>query len=149
MKKICIPVCLCLFLAACGNSLEIGGAFTDSVNDYEGVTMTAVDGTAMPGTVTIEILNTTDAEIDSGNAYDFALQVEQNEVWYALKRSSFVNTAEAIGYPRDVPIQQELTWGDSYGSLPEGHYRVIKSFFEYREDGDHIHFLLTAEFTLE
>ena len=56
---------LCLTLTACGSSPRVGDAFAGEVNNYEGVTMTVVEGTATPGGVTVEVLNTTEAEIDA------------------------------------------------------------------------------------
>lgn len=150
-KRDCMVVLLCvLLLTGCGGEAKTGEKFEGEVNTYEGVTMTAAEGTAYPGTVTVEILNTTDREIDSGNAYDFSLQKEVNGEWYWLetRKDEYDNTAEALIYPKGETVEQELMWADLYGSLPEGHYRVVKWFFEYREPGGHIDFLLAAEFDI-
>ena len=48
------------------------------MNDYDGVTMSVVEGSAYPGQVSVEILNATDAEIDSGNEGDFFVQAERD-----------------------------------------------------------------------
>lgn len=139
-----------LLLTACGDSPKIGEAFDGEVNDYEGVAMTVVEDTAMPGGVTVEVLNTTEAEIDSGNEHDFGLQMERDGRWYWLERKGgFANTAEAYIFPTDEPRELILTWGDQYGSLNPGHYRVTKWFFEWRAPGDTTNFLLAAEFILE
>lgn len=142
---------LCL-LTACGGDAKVSDqAFEGVVNDYEGVTMTAVEGTAHPGTVTVEILNTTDQDIESGNEYDFALQKEMNGTWYWLqtKQDEYANTAEALLYPENETVTQKLTWANVYGSLDKGHYRVVKAFFEYGGPGDSVDFLLAAEFDIE
>ena len=68
-------LCL-LLLAGCGTGPKTGEKFEGEVNTFEGVTMTVVEGTAKPGTVTIEIVNATDRDIESGNKADFALQKE-------------------------------------------------------------------------
>lgn len=112
--------------------------------------MTVVEGTAMPGGVTVEVLNTTAAEIDSGNEHDFGLQMERDGRWYWLERKGdFANTAEAYIFSTDEPRELALTWGSDYGSLKPGHYRAAKWFFEWRAPGDTTDFLLAAEFTLE
>lgn len=151
MKKIFWLVPLLLFLSACSTAPAIGDAFEGSVNDYEGVTMTIVEGTARPGTVSVEILNTTEAEICSGNSAAFGLQIEQDGQWYWLetKKKEYANTSEALVYLKDEPRELTFTWGSIYGSLEPGHYRVTKWFFEFVEPGEHLDFLLVSEFTLE
>lgn len=147
-----MAVLLCiLLLAGCGVEAKTGEKFEGEVNTYEGVTMTAVEGTACPGTVTVEMLNTTDAEIDSGNEHDFGLQKEVDGSWYWLETldDEYANTAEALIYPKNETVTQELTWASVYGTLPEGHYRVAKWFFEYRGPGDCTDFLLAAEFSVD
>lgn len=140
-----------LLLAGCGAEARTGEKFEGEVNTYEGVSMTAVEGTALPGTVTVEILNATDAEIESGNAHDFGLQREVDGTWYWLetKTGEYANTAEALSYSKGETVTQELTWAGMYGSLPKGHYRVAKWFFEYRGPGDYTDFLLAAEFSVD
>ena len=114
-----------------------------------GFTMTVVEGTATPGGVTVEVLNTTEAEILSGNEHDFGLQIEQDGRWYWLERKGeSANTAEAYMFSTDESRELALKWASSYGSLKPGHYRVTKWFFEHRDSGDPTDFLLT-EFTLE
>ena len=107
-----------LLLTGCGGDAKVSDqVFEGGVNTYEGVTMTVVEGTAYPGAVTVQILNTTDKEIDSGNAHDFGLQKEVDGEWYWLemKKGSYSNTAEALIYSKDVPVEQELTWASRYG----------------------------------
>ena len=63
----CCALCL-LALTACGSAPKVSEEASDlEVNNHEGVTMTVVEGTAKPGTVTIEIVNATDRDIESGN----------------------------------------------------------------------------------
>lgn len=152
-----ILVLAALFAAACALAVfagerssapKLGEPFTGEVNTYPGVTMTLV-GEALPGAATVEVLNTTDAEIDSGNEYDFAIQQEVDGVWYSLELEPMANTAEAWIYNKDEPRQVECVWTRMYGGLPAGHYRIVKAFFEYRGPGDHTDFLLAAEFTLD
>ena len=143
---------LLLSLAGCGaGGPELGAVFAGTVNDYDGVTMSVVEGSAAPGQVSVEILNATDAEIDSGNGADFFVQAERDGQWYTLEtlQDAYANTAEAYIYETDVPRELTLNWTAYYGSLPPGRYRVCKWFFEYRGPGDTTDFLLAAEFTLE
>lgn len=140
------------FSAGCDiPAVEVGEAFSGDVNTYEGVTMTAAEDSAAPDGIRVEVLNTTPKIIESGNAGDFSVQVELDGAWYELEtlEDTYANTAEAYVYWTDVPRELELNWTYFYGSLPAGHYRVIKRFFEYRDPRDTTGFLLAAEFTLE
>lgn len=167
MKKyLAFSLALCLLtLTACSNSPKAETEPSDvEVNTYEveagdsaeqTVTMTVVEGTAAPGQVTVTVLNTTDMEIDSGNEWDFSLQVEQDGQWYDLKaKKAWAITAEAYIYEPNVPRELTFQWGGIYGSLEPGHYRVVKSFFEFHEEETErdkriVDFDLAAEFTLE
>ena len=152
MKKLFSTILLLLLLTACSAGPKVSDTPSDlQVNTRTDITMEVVEGTALPGTVTVTILNTTDAEIDSGNEHDFALQVEKDGKWYSLKESKdFANTAEALLFFKDEPREMDLEWAARYGSLPDGHYRVVKGFFEFNPEGPpHEHFVLAAEFTLE
>ena len=84
---------LVLSLAGCGaGGPELGAVFAGTVNDYEGVTMSVVEGSAYPCQVSVEILNATDAEIDSGNGADFFVQAGRGSlasVARASRRESF------------------------------------------------------------
>lgn len=96
MKKALLVFSLLLLLSACSNTPVVGEAFEGTVNDYDGVTMTIIDGTLSSKGVTIEILNTTEAEIDSGNEHAFGLQIEQDGQWYWLEtKGESANTSEA------------------------------------------------------
>ena len=151
-KRLCTALLCLLLLTGCGGDAKVSDqVFEGGVNTYEGVTMTVVEGTAYPGAVTVQILNTTDKEIDSGNAHDFGLQKEVDGEWYWLemKKGSYSNTAAALIYSKDVPVEQELTWASRYGSLTKGHYRVTKWLSEYREPGEYTDFLLAAEFDIK
>lgn len=167
-KQLAFLTVLCLLtVTACSNSPKAEAEPSDvEVNPYAvtddggstetwSVTMTVVEGTAAPGQVTVTVLNTTDLEIDSGNEWDFYLQVEQDGQWYDLKaKKAWAITAEAYIYEPNVPRELTFQWGNIYGSLEPGHYRVVKNFFEFHEDETErdkriVDFNLAAEFTLE
>lgn len=150
MKKILVLFPIVLFLVACSNTPAVGEVFDGTVNDYDGVIMTVVEGTAHSDAVTVEILNSTDTEIKSGNEFDFGLQIEQDGKWYWLEENKeYANTAEALIYEKNETRELTLTWSNIYGSLEPGHYRVTKVFFEYSESGVGQEFLLASEFTLD
>ena len=141
---------LLLLLLAGIFMLRVGGAFDGEVNAFPGVTMTAVEGTATSTGITVEVLNTTDLEISSGNEALLGLQMELGGQWYWLNAlpGGITTTMEAYLYSSDSPRELELNWGRSYGPLWPGHYRVTKWFSAEQPAGDDTDFLLAAEFIL-
>ena len=129
---------------------RVGGAFDGEANAFPGVTMTAVEGTATSTGITVEVLNTTDLEISSGNEALLGLQMELGGQWYWLNAlpGGITTTMEAYLYSFDSPRELELNWGRSYGPLWPGHYRVTKRFSAEQPAGDDTDFLLAAEFSL-
>lgn len=142
---------LLLLLVAGIFLLRVGRAFDGEVNAFPGVTMTAVEGTASSTGITVEVLNTTDLEISSGNESLLGLQMELGGQWYWLNAfpGGIAATMEAYLYGPGSPRELELDWGRSYGSLWPGHYRVTKWFSAEQPSGDDTDFLLAAEFVLE
>ena len=62
----------------------------------------------------------------------------------------FAWTEEAYPIPANDTVRWEIDCSWLYGSLPDGHYRAVKGFFEFDPEGPpHEHFVLAAEFTLE
>ena len=100
--------------------------------------------------ITVEVLNTTDLDISSGNEALLGLQMELGGQWYWLNAfpGGIAATMEAYLYSSGSPRELELDWGRSYGPLWPGHYRVTKWFSAEQPSGGHTDFLLAAEFTL-
>ena len=111
-------------------------------------TMSVVEGSAYPGQVSVEILNATDAEIDSGNEGDFFVQAERDGQWYALEtlQDEYANTAEAYVYETDVSRELTLNWTAYYGSLSRAATGSASGFSSTGGPGDTTDFLLAAEF---
>ena len=139
-----------LFSACNSNSVILGEVFEEPVNDYEGVTMSIVDGTLSSTGATVCVLNTLDKWVDSGNEHDFGLQIEKNGKWYWLESGEeFANTAEAYMFLTDEPRELKMSWGNRYGKLELGRYRIVKRFFNYEEPNNRVDFALACEFTLD
>ena len=142
---------LLLLLAAGIFLLRVGRAFDGEVNAFPGVTMTAVEGTASSTGITVEVLNTTDLEIESGDESIYGLQVELNGRWHTYRPKPWEDVAStmmALIYSPDEPVQLAFHWKKAYGPLWPGHYRVTKWFSAEQPSGGHTDFLLAAEFTL-
>ena len=137
-------------LAGCGNALEIGAVAEQAVNTYRGVNMKIIDGSVTSTGMTIEILNQTETEINSGNKNDFSIQVKKDGKWYEIQTKERNNTSEAIVFLKDNPVQMEISWRSIYGILPKGEYRIVKGFFSWTEEkGSGATFVLGAEFSIE
>ena len=147
---------LVLSLTGCGSGgPELGEVFDGTVNDYEGVTMTVVEGTAAPGQVTVTVVNDAGLDVHSSVPEDFGLQIQQDGLWYWLEWQGAEEDAAAMAgksvilAPGDS-LDLTCTWGSNYGSLEAGRYRVTNWAFANPVPGaDSVHFLLAAEFTLE
>lgn len=84
------------------------------------------------------------------NKNDFAIEVLDNGTWYTIEKGNRVNTAEAYTFVGERNL--DIVWYSIYGELPKGHYRVVKYFFPWTEDGTYgvdDGFYLTAEFEIE
>lgn len=138
-------IALALSLAACAN--------TESKIDKESpfdVSMEVVDGTVTPMKATVLIKNNTDIEIDSGNEYDFSIEVLKNGKWKTINVGNRDNNADALVFLGESELV--IDWSNIYGELPSGDYRIVKSFFPWTEDGTYginDEFYLTAEFSIK
>ena len=138
-----------MLLCGCGEKLELGEAFYNEVNSFEGVTLT-IDHTSVTNrSAKFEILNTTDYEVCSGKPYLIALQAEKDDQWHNLKpkRDSRDSTAEAYIYYKNEPQMVEANWAADYGELPKGHYRIVKGFF-ISDGGKSESFILADDFSI-
>lgn len=154
MKKMTAAV-LCLILAlslfGCGkNVLKPDKESTVAEGTDFDVSMEIVEGTVTPLKATVLVTNNTDIEIDSGNEYDFSIEVLDDGKWKTIETGERDNTAEAYIFTGERELV--LDWKNIYGALPEGHYRIVKYFFPWTEDGTYgidDQFCLTAEFSIE
>lgn len=129
-----------LCLGGCG--VKLGEEFAGEVNTLEGVSLLVQEGMASPGGVTIEIDNQSDKDLNYGQ--DYSLQKEKNGRWYQVEPENPVAvTMELLWIPSGNTDVMEVKWEASYGKLPKGHYRILKSFAD-QEKG----YYLAGEFTL-
>lgn len=154
MKKlICLIVCTAVLLSATGcgqGAIKKGEKSSVVEGEIFDVTMEVVPESVRPGSITICVKNNTDIEIHSGNENDFAIEVLDNGKWYTIDVGSRENTAEAYIFEDERDL--DISWSNTYGALPNGHYRIVKYFFPWTEDGTYgikDGFYLTAEFDIE
>ncbi|GFI48189.1 hypothetical protein IMSAGC019_03516 [Lachnospiraceae bacterium] len=129
-----------LCLGGCG--VKLGEEFTGEVNILEGVAVQTQEGTVSPTGITLEINNQSDKDLNYGQ--DYSLQKEKDGRWYQVEPESPVAvTLELLWIPAGSTQEMEVRWEASYGKLPEGHYRIVKSFAD-EEKG----YYLAGEFSL-
>jgi len=149
VRKLLNFVLIAAILCGCSGNLELGEAFYNEVNSFEGVTLTIDHTTVTSKGAKFEIHNTTDYEVCSGKPYLVALQAEKDDQWYNLKpkRDSRDTTSEAYIYYKNEPQMVEVNWVPDYGELPKGHYRIVKGFF-ISEGGKSESFILADDFSI-
>lgn len=140
-----------LLFAGCGQEkLNIGKESSVVEGTAFDVKMEVVEGSVKPGSLAVCIKNNTNLEIKSGNEYDFAIEVLDKETWHVIETGERANTAEAFVFKGERTL--DIDWSNIYGPLPSGHYRIVKYFFPWTEDGSYgikDGFYLTAEFNIE
>lgn len=112
----------------------------------EGVTVTLVKADCV--SATLKITNTTDLDIQFGEAYTLLQLVDGSwkGVPYLIDNWAF----EAIAYavPKDTPVQWDVNWETFHGTLQPGSYRILKNITHYRAPGDYTDYEYTVEFTI-
>ena len=116
---------------------------------YEGAAMTALSNTDT--SLTVKICNGTDSTWQSGNMRDYSLEAECDGEWYEVRQiGEFANTMELMIFAPEEELTHTFSFGERYGKLTTGRYRVVKSFWanatETREAGE---FYLICEFTVK
>lgn len=120
--------------------------FDKSVNDLKGVSMEVIS--ASPASANLEILNTTDLNIQYGSDYD--LQILQNGEWYSLSYliDNWAFTAEAYTALKNISSEFSINWEIFHGTLSAGDYRIVKPINDFRGTGDFTTYYLAAEFSI-
>jgi len=169
MKKLILLLIISMSLTACTapdktdfktedkkDEIEISDKYDGEVNTFDGMTITINEDTLTPSGATVTILNTTDSvdpekdEISSGKPHLMSVHVYKDNAWYKVKQQKEVGaiTSEAYIYLKDKPMEVEVNWAEYYGELPEGKYRLVKTFTKgYGPESED--FTLAAEFNIE
>ena len=111
------------------------------------VTVIEADSTSL----TVKITNSTDSTWQSGNMRDYSLEAERDGEWYAVNQiGEMANTMELMIFAPGQTLTHTFSFGERYGKLSAGKYRVVKSYWanatETSEAGE---FHLVCEFTIE
>lgn len=121
----------------------------ETVNNFDGVTMTVNKGTESSTKLTVAFKNNSNRQCTYGDY--FCLEKKINGRWYQVPVTIDGNYGfNAIGY--DLASgdagEREVDWKWLYGSLNTGEYRIVKDILDFRGTGDYDKYYLTAEFTI-
>jgi hypothetical protein len=121
----------------------------DTVNNFEGVTMSVKDGTVSPSGLTVVFESKISGECIYGEFY--SLEKEIDGKWCQVPVA--IEGAYAfreIGYSLPSGESRELSvdWKWLYGDLGTGKYRIVKDISDFRGTGDFDRYHLAAEFSI-
>ena len=98
--------------------------------------------------MTVEIRNRGEMCLTSGGADDYSLERYRDGDWEAVPlKGDYATLPVRHSFRAGSDTEQEIKWAGPYGPLPEGTYRVVKSFAE--EGARQNCCRLAAEFTIE
>ena len=149
MKKriFLISMIFAAMLSACARDLPLEETVVLPVSQC--ITMAVDDETITPEGASFLLLQTTDLDIQYGDAYILEKQTENG--WEAVPAIIEAYAFHAVAYslPKDMPKTLEVDWAWLYGSLPPGEYRLAKEFMDFRGTGDYDTYTITAPFIIE
>ena len=148
MKRIILyTLCFCIVFAVC--SVGVFAEQLDPEPEHWGFSLIADDVTSTGLTLIMDWPGVSkDMNLFFGRYYRLEILVDDmwEQVPYVKDPPRF--TAEAIGlYPRSI-VRFSIDWEDIYGQLPPGHYRVVKEFMGFKDNGEQDEALFYAEFVI-
>lgn len=121
----------------------------ETVNNFEGVTMTVKKGTTFSTGLIVVFKNNSNSQCTYGDY--FWLEKKINGSWYQVPVTIDSYGFNDIGYSLAPSGEGEwvANWNWLYGSLDTGKYRIIKDILDFRGTGDYDSYYLATEFTLD
>ena len=121
----------------------------ESVNNFDGVTMTLKEETVSSTGLTLLLENASSNECVYGEWFRLEKKIEES--WYRVPVATDGNYAFiSIGYDLNPSERRkwEVDWEWIHGSLETGDYRIVKDILDFRKAGDFDKYYLAAEFTI-
>lgn len=123
----------------------------DAVNELTGLTSSISNKSAVETGITIIYDNQINKELTYGEAFVIEQQISDN--WYQIPYLDEDNVAFIeIAYLLPPKDQREwrVSWGNIYGQLDSGDYRLIKEFVGFEDDAQYYRlYPIATEFTVE
>ena len=125
MKKILLTILLALTLTGCNKVTLLEESTLDLNNEYLKMEINE-EKTTNEG-ITFKLVNISDYDLTYGLSYH--LEKEENGKWYKVKPKEEMNFIMiAYQLKKGEEKEENLKWTTYYGKLPEGKYRLVKSF---------------------
>lgn len=144
-----ISMVLCLMtvlaLSACSHKTVYSDSVVTEVNTYPNVSMGIIDEDIRLDLMTLLIVNNNDYAIEGGRD-DFWVEEYRDGKWQVIEVEERDGTGEAVDFYGQQLYQIDVS--SVYGELPEGHYRILKSFKTKNPD-EIITFCLSSEFDIK
>lgn len=122
--------------------------FAYNENNLEGVSLKVTKYTVH--SLTMEISNHTDLEVQYGDDYLLEVFDEETQTWlsvpYKDTEVAFHDIAHVV--KKGEPDILSVDWTLMYGKLKEGKYRIVKEISDFRGTGDYTTYTLMAEFAI-
>jgi len=121
----------------------------ETVNNFDGVTMTVKEGTASSTGLKVTFKNNSSSQCIYGEF--FWLEKKINGRWYQVPVVIDGDYAfSLIGHDLASGADGEWAadWDWLYGSLGTGKYRIVKDILDFRGTGNYDTYYLAAEFTI-
>ena len=120
----------------------------ETVNNFDGVTMTVKEGTTSFKGLTVAFENYSSSQCIYGEY--FWLEKKINGSWYQMPAVIDNYGFDSIGYNLAIGDDSEwsVDWDWLFGSLDTGDYRIVKDILNFRGSGEYDTYYLAAEFTI-
>ncbi|MCT4686580.1 M56 family metallopeptidase [Vallitalea sp.] len=122
----------------------------ETVNNFDGVTMTLKEGTDSSTSLTLVIKNNSSSQCTYGEYFWLEKKIDGN--WYQVPVVIDGNYGfNDIGYDLASGEEREwqVDWDWLYGNLDTGEYRIVKDILDFRSTGDYDKYYLTAGFAVD
>lgn len=148
MKKIILLCLVILELVGCGKIRDDAQVEdkTDIKVFQKDVVMSVKEGTLTNTGATVILKNDSDKDLQYCNRYK--IEVRKDDEWRDVEGEA-IFTLPAFGLMAKESVEIKLYWEHSYGKLPKGTYRIIKSIdYEYEKE-NYQSFDVEVEFVIE
>ena len=134
-KILLILIGMTVFLSACSStSLRYVDGYPWAIGeesryvepDTDVITFLADNKTLLETKTVFQISNAGTKTLYYGSGY--SLEIELDDKWYEIPCDFDISTEEFEIAPGETDLFM-VYWTDSYGTLPDGHYRIIKEIW--------------------
>jgi hypothetical protein len=136
-----------LGLTGCEKNKEFDiGEKSDIEITQNDVTLSIKEGTLTRKGATLILKNDSNVDVEYGNPYE--IEIKQDGSWHKIDIQLYFNSP-AYGLKSNESKEIKINWGNDYGKLSAGEYRIIKSIDVEKEDGTFENFYVSVEFTIK